>query len=254
MISFNLLSKFLMFPLYYIFHYNIIFGWFHKKYIKIFKYRNFIFNLNDFEIPLPFHSSFIFKTYELNDRILLEKNLTKKHKCIIIGGGIGFVPTIANKLTRNKVLIFEINKKIINNLKLNLKNNKVQYTIFNNNLLLNNKDKQKYYYSSHNFLATSMYRKTSKKLKLNNLNYKKIKDLSNFNTLVIDGEGIEKHYIENIHVLKKIKYIFFEFHNDIFSNIEKEKIFKILNKKKFFLKNKFINSYYFIKSSYLNDK
>ena len=67
-----------MFPAYYIIHYNIFFGWFHKKFIKKFKYKNFIFELKNCNLPLPSYSSFIFNTYELNDRILLEKNLSKK--------------------------------------------------------------------------------------------------------------------------------------------------------------------------------
>ena len=247
MISFNFISKLAMFTLYYTFHYNYLFGWFHKKFIKVFRYKNFFFNLNDIEIPLPFYSSFIFKTYELNDRILLEKNLTNKHRCIIIGGGIGFVPTIVNSKTKNKVFIFEINSKIIKNLKTNLKNNKVKFEIFNYNLLLNKKNIQKYYYPNENFLATSMFRKSQKKSKLKNIFFNKVKNINNFNTLIIDGEGIEKHYIENIKILKKIKFIFFEFHNDIFSDVQKSKIFKKLKQEGFFLKDKFINSYYFIK-------
>ena len=247
MISFNLLSKVAMFPLYYSFHYNYIFGWFHKKFIKVFKYKNFIFNVNDVEIPLPYYSSFIFKTYELNDRILLEKNLTAQHKCIIIGGGIGFIPTIVNNITKNKVLIFEINNKIIKNLKSNLINNKIKFKILNYNLLLNKTDIQEYYYSNENFLATSMFRKSKKKIKLKNILFNKVKNINDFNTLIIDGEGIEKHYIENIKILKKVKFIFFEFHNDIFTNIQKSKIFRKLKQEGFFLKDKFINSYYFIK-------
>ena len=247
MISFNLLSKLLMFPLYYTFHCNIFFGWIHKKFLKKFKYKSLIFNLKDCEIPLPFLSSFIFNTYELNDRIILEKNLSQKHKCIIIGGGIGFIPAIVNRITKNKVIIFEINKKILNNLNTNLLNNNIKFQIFNFNFLLNNSDKKSYYYSHKNFLATSMYRKTKKKIKLKNISYKKIKNINKFNTLIIDGEGIEKHYIENISVLNKIKFIFFEFHNDIFSNVQKSKIFKKLENEGFYLKDKFINSYYFAK-------
>ncbi len=247
MISFNLISKLIMFPLYYIFHYNIIFGWAHKNYIKKFKYKKFIFDLKDFEIPLPYYSSFVFKTYELNDRIILERNLSTKHKCIIIGGGIGFVPAIVNKITKNKIIIFEINKKIINNLKTNLLNNNIKSKVYNFNLLLNNKNIKKYYYSSSNFLATSMFRKTKKKFKLKNINYKSVKNIDNFNTLIIDGEGIEKHYIDNIFVLKKIKHLIFEFHNDIFTKTEKFLIFDKLNKNGFILKDSFINSYYFHK-------
>ncbi len=249
MISFNIFTKIIIFPLYYIFHYNIIFGLIHKVFIKKFKYKNLFFQLNDIKIPLPFYSSFIFNTYELNDRILLEKNLTRKHRCIIIGGGIGFIPAITNIITRNKVIIFEINKKILNNLKSNLLRNNIKFQIYNSNLLLNKKDKQNYYFSNENFLATSMYRKTSNKIKLKNIYHKKIKNLDNFNTLIIDGEGIERHYIENINILKKIKYIFFEFHNDIFSNNEKNIIFSKLNTKGFILKDSFVNSYYFIKHS-----
>ena len=247
MISFNLISKLAMFPLYYTFHYNYVFGWIHKKLIKVFKYKKFFFYLNDVDIPLPFHSSFIFKTYELNDRILLERNLTNQHKCIIIGGGIGFIPAIVNDITKNKVLIFEINNKILKNLRENLKGNKIKFEILNYNLLLNKKNIQKYYYSNENFLATSMFRKSKKKVRLKNILFSKVKNINNFNTLIVDGEGIEKHYIENIKTLKKIKFIFFEFHNDIFTETQKSKIFGKLKKDGFFLKDRFINSYYFIR-------
>ena len=39
-----------------------------------------------------------------------------KNKCIIIGGGLGFIPTLAFHKSKNKILVFEINKTIINNL------------------------------------------------------------------------------------------------------------------------------------------
>tara|TARA_B100000035_G_scaffold312421_1_gene323843 strand:- start:1012 stop:1725 length:714 start_codon:yes stop_codon:yes gene_type:complete len=236
-----------MFPAYYIIHYNIFFGWFHKKFIKRFKYKNFIFELKNCDLPLPSYSSFIFNTYELNDRILLEKNLSKKNKCIIIGGGIGFVPSITNKITGNKIIVFEINKKIIPNLKKNLNNNCSNFKIYKGNLLLNKRDKFNFYYSNRNFLASSLYRKDGVKKKINNYWYKNLTDLSKFNTLIIDGEGVEKHYIENIKVLKNIRYLYFEFHNDIFTNIQKTNIFANLKKEKFYLRDKFINSYYFVK-------
>ena len=126
---------------------------------------------------MPFHSSFIFKTYELNDRILLERNLTNQHKCIIIGGGIGFIPAIVNDITKNKVLIFEINNKILKNLRENLKGNKIKFEILNYNLLLNKKNIQKYYYSNENFLATSMFRKSKKKVRLKNILFSKVKNI-----------------------------------------------------------------------------
>jgi ABC-type antimicrobial peptide transport system permease subunit len=57
------------------------------------------------------HSSFLFKTYEYNDRKIVEKHITKKNKCIIIGGGIGFIATLAFHLSNQKILVFEINNK-----------------------------------------------------------------------------------------------------------------------------------------------
>ena len=183
----------------------------------------------------------------MNDRILLEK-IYQKNKCIIIGGGIGFVPSITNKITGNKIIVFEINKKIIPNLKKNLNNNCSNFKIYKGNLLLNKRDKFNFYYSNRNFLASSLYRKDGVKKKIKNYWYKNLTDLSKFNTLIIDGEGVEKHYIENIKVLKNIRYLYFEFHNDIFTNIQKTNIFSNLKKEKFYLRDKFINSYYFVKN------
>ena len=74
-----------------------------------------------------------------------------------------------------------------------------------------------------------------------------VPNLKKFNTLIIDGEGIEEHYLNNINKLPNIKYLIFEFHNDIFINLEKIELFKKLKKNKFVLKDKFINSYYFEK-------
>ena len=59
----------------------------------------------------------------LNDRILIERNLTKKNKCIIIGGGIGFIGVLTYHITKNKIILFEINNELIELLNSNLKNN-----------------------------------------------------------------------------------------------------------------------------------
>ena len=59
MISFNFFSKILMFPAYYAVHYNILFGWFHKTFIKKFKYKKLIFELQNCDLPLPSYSSMI---------------------------------------------------------------------------------------------------------------------------------------------------------------------------------------------------
>ena len=143
---FTNITKIFIFPIYYLIHKNLIFGLIHKIFIRNFNYKNFIFNLDLKNIPLASRSSFIFKTYEYNDRVLVEKHINHKNKCIIIGGGIGFIPTLAFHKSRNKVLVFEINKIIINNLRKNLVQNNCKFTLFRNNLVFQDKPQTSNYY------------------------------------------------------------------------------------------------------------
>ena len=221
--------KLILLPVYYVIHHNVFFGYLHKIFFKIFKYQNFKFNLNILNLPLSHRSSFLFKTYEYNDRKICEENLSSRNKCIIIGGGIGFIPTITYHKTKNTVLIFEINKQIIKNLKKNLLQNQCKFKILNNNLTFDN-ERRSNFYITDNFLETSAYLKTRRKISIKNINYKKIKNLSNFNTLIIDGEGIEEYYLKNLSKLKKIKHILFELHNNLLSKTEVKRIFYNLKK------------------------
>ena len=239
--------KIIIFPIYYLIHKNIFFGLLHKKIYNCFYYKKYKFNLKNLNLPTEHYSSFLWKTYELNDRILIERNLNSKNHCIVIGGGLGFIGTISYHKTKNKILCFEINKKIINTLKTNLNNNNVKYTLFNKNLSFTKKVNTSHYYKSDNFLENSIYRRTKKKVPLNNIFKEKIKKFKDFNTLIIDGEGIEDYYIKNIKLVKNIKYIYFELHHDILDEKQKKTLFKTLNKNKFYLKDKFINSFYFAK-------
>ena len=238
--------KLILLPIYYILHHNLFFGYLHKTFFKIFKYKRYKFNLAINNLPTSHRASFLFKTYEYNDRKICEKNLSNKNKCIIIGGGIGFIPTIVYHKTKNIVLIFEINKKIINNLKNNLLINNCKFKVLNKNLNFNNK-KKSLFYLSNNFLETSGYLKTGDKISVENINFKKIKNIFTFNTLIIDGEGIEEYYIQNISKFRNIRYIFFELHNNLLSKEKVKEIFDTLSSNKFILSDQCFNSYYFEK-------
>ena len=239
--------KIIISPIYYLIHKNLFFGLLHKKFFKYFYYENYKFSLNNLNLPIEHYSSFLWKTYELNDRILIERNLNNRNHCIIIGGGLGFIGTIAYHKTKSKILCFEINRKIINILKINFKNNNVKNELYNKNLSFTKKNENKYYYSSDNFLENSIYRSTKNKIRLNNIYKGKVINFDKFNTLIIDGEGIEDYYIKNLNLADNIKYIYFEFHHDILDNDHQKMLFKILKKNKFYLKDKFINSFYFVK-------
>jgi len=235
--------------IYYLIHKNFIFGYFHKKFFKKFYYKRFIFNLMENSFSTSSHSSFLFKTYEYNDRRIAEKHITEKNKCIIIGGGIGFIATLAFHLSNQKILVFEINNKILSNLNKNLKTNKCIYKIYNKNLCINSKDKNNNkFYINEDFLSSSFYLKSGTPITVKKLTINNIKDFKSFNTLVVDGEGIEEYFIKNLSKMKNIKYIFFELHYNLFNKEQIIEIFKNLQTQKFRIVDKCFNSYFFAKN------
>ena len=244
---FNKLTKLAIFPAYYLIHKNIFFGLIHKIFIKSFYYKSFKFNLNLENISVSSRSSFFFKTYEYNDRKLVEKYIDFKNKCIIIGGGLGFIPTLAFHKSKKKVLVFEINKSIIKNLRNNLIYNKCKFKLYNNNLVLKNFKKTSEYFIGKNFLSTSQYLKEGKLQKVNNFHHNEIKNFSNYNTLIIDGEGVEEYFLNNLNRIKHIRFIIFEMHNNIFSSRKIKYLFNNLKKNNFVQIDKCFNSFYFKK-------
>ncbi len=244
---FNKLTKYVIFPIYYLIHKNFLFGLIHKFLIKNFYFRSFRFNLNLKNISLSSRSSFFFKTYEYNDRKLVEKYIGVRNNCIIIGGGLGFIPTLAFHQSKNKVLVFEINKSIIKNLKDNLINNKCKFNLYNKNLVLGRFKKTSEYFIGKNFLSTSQYLKRGQRKKVENIHFNQVKNFKEYNTLIIDGEGIEEYFLNNLHQIKNIKYIIFELHNNIFSPSKIKYLFDNLKKNNFKQIDKCFNSYYFIK-------
>lgn len=243
----QILFKFISFPLYYLIHNNYLFGIVQKIIIKKFYFKKFKFNLDQINLPTSSYSAFLWNTYELNDRIIIQRNINKKNKCIIIGGGIGFIAAIVYNLTIKKILIFEINADIIKLLRRNLIQNKIRFELFNKNLSISEKKPKKYFFDSKNFLSNSFYRKTKKSKAVKNISFRKIKNFNSYNTLIIDAEGVEEIFIKKIHKIPNVKYLYFEFHFDIFNEKKQKKLFRFLNKNNFQLKDKFINSYYFEK-------
>ena len=248
MVVFTNFTKLFLFPIYYLIHHNIIFGFFQKFVIKIFYYKKFKFKLQKLGIPLSHYPSFLFNTYEYNDRKLVENYLSENNRCIIIGGGLGFIPVLAYHKTKNKILVSEINKKIIPNLKSNLELNNCKFALLNKNFKIGKfKNKFEKFFYSNSFIGTSKYIKTDKEFKVSNMNINKVKNFSNFNTLIIDGEGIEEYFIKNLSKLKSIKEIIFELHYNIFDKLESQNLMLILEKNGFKKIDSCFNSFYFKK-------
>ena len=237
----------LLYPIYYLFHKNIFFGLLHKVFIKNFYYKNLKFELKVKNLPLSVRSSFLFKTYEINDRLLVERHINKNNKCIVIGGGIGFIPSLIGQLSKNPMLIFEVNQDLKKNLIKNLKNNNCKYNLFFKNLNFQKKKKKFFYSKNKNFLASSKYLKSKEICNIDNIYYKSIRKIFKFNTLIIDAEGCEFDIIINLKKMKFIKHIIFELHFNLLSKVQIEKIFFIMKKNNFQLVDKFFNSFYFKK-------
>ena len=102
--SFN--NKVILLTIYYIIHKNFFFGFLYKLFFKNFYYKNLVFNLRSLRLPISIYSSFFFKTYEYNDRILIEKYVNKNNNCIVIGGGLGFIATLCFLKSKKKNLSF----------------------------------------------------------------------------------------------------------------------------------------------------
>ena len=245
---FPILNKIFLFPIYYLIHSNKFFGYIQKYYLKKFYYQNIIINLNIDNIPLANYSSFLFKTYEYNDRRLVEKYIDSSNNCIIIGGGLGFIAVLAYKKSKRKILVFEINKKLIKNLNDNLIKNNCEFQIYEKNLILGKKTKNnEEFYFNEDFLCSSKYLNKGKKKVIENISSDEIKTFEKYNSLIIDGEGIEEYFIQNLNQLKNIQYIIFELHFNIFSKNKIETMFKNLELNKFVFQDKCFNSYYFKK-------
>jgi len=246
---FNKITKILLFFPYYFFHRNYFFGILFKLFVKKFYFKNFCFNINIDNIKVSQLSSFFFKTYEYNDRVLILKYISKKNHSIVIGGGIGFIATLAYYKSKNKVLIFEINKKIIKNLRNNLDKNKVDYDLFIKNLQVIKTDEEKnYYYETDDFLESSIYLSKGKKIFYKSINKEEITDFNQFNTLIIDAEGAEKYYFDNIGEFKNIKYVYFELHYHLIPQQSIVNIFQQLKENNFELIDQSFNSFYFEKN------
>ena len=245
---FSIYTKILLFPIYYLIHSNKFFGYIQKYYLKKFYYQNIIINLDIDNIPLARYSSFLFKTYEYNDRRLVEKYIDSNNSCIIIGGGLGFIPVLAYKKSKKKILVFEIDKKLIKNLNNNLIENNCEFKFYENNLVLGEetKDNEEFYFDK-DFLTNSIYPKKGNKRVIQNISSSEIKSFDDYNSLIIDGEGIEEYFIQNLDKIKNIKYIIFELHFNFFSKDKIKKMFKSLEINKFIFKDKCFNSYYFKK-------
>ena len=61
---FSITTQIPLLIIYYLIHKNFFFGCIYKFFFENFYYRNFVFNLKSFRLPISNYASFFFNTYE----------------------------------------------------------------------------------------------------------------------------------------------------------------------------------------------
>ena len=239
-------NKYIFFILYYLIHANIFFAFIQKTFSKYFRYKNLLFCIDNLNIPFSHYSSFLFKTYEINDRVMMEKFITKKNKCIIVGTGIGFTTVLAYQLSKNKVLSLEIDERLKSIIEKNFSLNKIKCELIFKNISFNKKKLKSYYKLKDNFLENNKNDKYGKKIIVDNIYYKDLK-LSTYNTMIIDAEGYEFEILSRVKKLKSIKNIFFELHPKILSRYQQKKLFRSLFEGGYVKQLDFLNTFFYKK-------
>jgi hypothetical protein len=176
----------------------------------------------------------------------MEKFITKKNRCLIIGTGIGFTTVLAYHLSKNKVLSLEIDKSLKSTIKKNFFLNKIKYELIFKNIVFNKNNLKSYLKLKNNFLENNKYNKYGKKIIVDNIYYKNLK-LSEYNTMIIDAEGFEFEIITKVKELKSIKSIFFELHPKILSVIQQKKLFQSLFEAGYVKQFEFLNTFFYKK-------
>lgn len=239
-------NKYVFFLLYYLIHANFFFAFIQKTFFKYFTYKNLLFCTENLNIPYSHYSSFLFKTFEINDRVVMEKFITNKNKCVIIGTGIGFTPVLAYHLSKNRVLSLEIDPSLKSIIKKNFLLNKIKYSLIFKNINFNKKKLKSCFQIKDNFLENRKNIANGKKIMVENIYFKDLNLLS-YNTMIIDAEGYEFEIIKEIKKLKSIKNIFFELHPKILSRNEQKKLFRSLFESGYVKQFEFLNSFFYKK-------
>lgn len=173
------------------------------------------FYLTDFK----FRGRFILNQYEVEEAKYLDKYLANDAKVLELGGCIGYVSCLINKILTDKTqqVTLEANPKLISWIKKNRNQNNCSF--FVENSVISHKKENIFYF--HNLIVGgSTKRKTANKITVKgvDIDFLKAKYNIEFDTLVMDIEGGELDLIKNFkESLSSFKRIFLEVHP--FANI-----------------------------------
>ncbi|SEK77367.1 methyltransferase, FkbM family [Aquimarina amphilecti] len=189
---------------------GVYFTYFIKKYKNNGVSITIPFSLTDFK----FRGRFVFNNYETEEAEYLSKYLPPEATVIELGGCLGFVSCLTNKilLDKNKHIVLEANPNLIPLIQKNKEDNNCFFSIEN---LVVTKEKETQFYIHDLIVGGSLKRKTGKQVNIEGTTFDSLRrkyDVD-FDTLIMDIEGGELELFRNHkEEIKKFKMIFFEVH------------------------------------------
>lgn len=175
--------------------------------------------------------------YEKNEFKLISEYLNPNSSVLELGGGIGYISNVINKILKNKNnhIVLEGNELLINYLEVNKKLNNSYFQIVNG--ILSNKELNTFFVSE-TFVSSGLHNKSdnSKMTSVKGFNLQVIHEnfKINFDTLIMDIEGAEYEILLENKILKSFKNIFFELHPKILSKSQQDEIYQALLSENFY--------------------
>ncbi|WP_298542618.1 FkbM family methyltransferase [uncultured Aquimarina sp.] len=168
------------------------------------------FSLTNFK----FRGRFVFDTYEKEEAEYLSKYLSPDATVIELGGCLGFVSCLTNKILNDKTkhLVLEANPNLIPWIEKNKAENSCFFSVEN---VVITKEKEIPFYIHDLIVGGSLKRKTGNQVSISGATFDSLQkkyDLI-FDTLIMDIEGGELELFRNQkEEIAKFKMIFFEVH------------------------------------------
>ncbi|GAA4848511.1 FkbM family methyltransferase [Algivirga pacifica] len=190
-------------------------GWYFDQFTKEYKTENCTFHIPKELTTRTFRGNFPLGYYEKEERFYLKRYLPKDASVLELGGCIGVVSCTASKLlddSRRHVVV-EANPALIPWLKQNRDRNNLHFSIEH---CLISESPLNDFYVNPSIVSSSNKKKVGEKIQVKG---KTIQELEQhyqiqFDTLLMDIEGAEIHFLENNKsFLEQINLIMFEIHN-----------------------------------------
>jgi FkbM family methyltransferase len=190
-------------------------GLYFQLFVKQYTNKGVTLNIPQNETSLELKGTLLFNEYEADEAEYLHQYLSPKAKVLELGGCLGYVSCLINKILSNKKnqVVLEANPELIPWLEKNKDENDCGFEIENSII---SKQKSNVFNIDGNIHASSIKHQTNQKINIKGVKIKDLEEKYNieFDTLILDIEGGElKLFREHMEKIAKFDKIFFEIHD-----------------------------------------